>query len=240
MGEHIPERRRSYFASDDSTGGAHNDQDVELERARRTALGLKVEPAGPADLASGGTETAIVAGEIMVRLEEDDFDWVFSLVESCVGWTHWRRAYIATLSVEEPLRRCGLAGDLLEEMLGMLRDQNVTSVSLHVKADNLAAIDFYKKHKFVIIRLLPRHYCINDKFEDALLMARSLELAPVGEVPPAGVYEGSNPPRYSLTNFWWRAPQGVSRALSTVWSGFGGPVSARRQTGRSLEGESNV
>jgi ribosomal protein S18 acetylase RimI-like enzyme len=159
------------------------------------------------------TERQFLLGEVMVRLEEEDLAWLFRAAETCCGLNFTRRAYIATLSVDDHLRRHGLASLLLEEAISKLKQLNVCQVSLHVKADNVAAINFYKKHGFYIRARLARHYFIDDKFEDALLMILVLTPSHLDDL-----YVGRRAPNVSLSNFWWRIPEQVAGAVSALWN----------------------
>lgn len=56
------------------------------------------------------------------------------------------------------------------------------AISLHVKADNQAAIRMYEKHKFRVILELPDHYFFHDTYHDALELELRYERPSEGTV----------------------------------------------------------
>lgn len=62
--------------------------------------------------------------------------------------------YIMTLGVLEPYRRCGVATQMLEYILNLVRDdaefKDLLTVVIHVQTNNEAALAMYKKHGFEI------------------------------------------------------------------------------------------
>mmetsp|Transcript_22182 Transcript_22182/g.30968 ORF Transcript_22182/g.30968 Transcript_22182/m.30968 type:complete len:212 (-) Transcript_22182:111-746(-) len=96
------------------------------------------------------------------RVEED--------TESC----YTRRAgYISTLGVDPGFRRCGLGRFLLQRTVDMLvKEKNISEVRLHVKADNIPAINMYYKAGFHMSEHLVNHYYFDGNYHDALLLVR--------------------------------------------------------------------
>ena len=78
---------------------------------------------------------------------------------------------IITIDVLEEARRHGLGSRLLEAAETRLREQGCTRVLLEVAVDNAAAIAFYKRHQYAVLKTLPRYYL--DTL-DALLMEKKL------------------------------------------------------------------
>lgn len=62
--------------------------------------------------------------------------------------------YIMTLGVLEPYRRCGVATQMLEYILNLVKDDaefaDLLTVVIHVQTNNDAALAMYKKHGFEI------------------------------------------------------------------------------------------
>ena len=78
---------------------------------------------------------------------------------------------IITIDVLEEARRHGLGSQLLEAAEARLGQQGCTRVLLEVAVDNAAAIAFYKRHQYAVLKTLPRYYL--DTL-DALLMEKKL------------------------------------------------------------------
>eukprot|EP01126_Amoeba_proteus_P002390 TRINITY_DN1073_c0_g1_i9.p1 TRINITY_DN1073_c0_g1~~TRINITY_DN1073_c0_g1_i9.p1 ORF type:complete len:148 (-),score=23.02 TRINITY_DN1073_c0_g1_i9:755-1198(-) len=75
-----------------------------------------------------------------------------------------------TICVDKQRRKQGLGGELLKKILFILYRQGCRQVSLHVKADNSKAIDFYKNRGFVIHKLLRNFYNLESTTNDAYEM----------------------------------------------------------------------
>ena len=62
--------------------------------------------------------------------------------------------YIMTLGVLEPYRRCGVATQMLEYILNLVKDDkefaDLLTVVIHVQTNNDVALAMYKKHGFEI------------------------------------------------------------------------------------------
>jgi [ribosomal protein S18]-alanine N-acetyltransferase len=79
--------------------------------------------------------------------------------------------HIITIDVLEEARRRGLGSQLLEAAEARLGEQGCTRVLLEVAVDNHAAIAFYKRHQYAVLKTLPRYYLGT---LDALLMDKKL------------------------------------------------------------------
>lgn len=76
-------------------------------------------------------------------------------------------AHITTMTVRPDLRRRGIAGRLLVELLREARARGVTAATLEVRVDNTAARGLYAGFGFRPVGLRPRYY---DASVDALIM----------------------------------------------------------------------
>jgi ribosomal protein S18 acetylase RimI-like enzyme len=81
------------------------------------------------------------------------------------------RGHIITIDVLAEARRHGLGSQLLAAAEARLAEQGCTRVLLEVAVDNAAAIAFYKRHQYTVLRTLPRYYLGT---LDALLMEKKL------------------------------------------------------------------
>jgi len=108
-------------------------------------------------------KTKKIVGVSTARVEEDNESSCYSRTEG----------YISTLGVAPSYRRCGLGRFLLERTIELLeKERNVSATKLHVKADNIAAINMYYKSKFEMVEHLVNHYFFDGKYHDALHLVR--------------------------------------------------------------------
>ena len=80
------------------------------------------------------------------------------------------RSEINYIYVDTEYRMTGKAGKLIDYLIQVLNENRVLNITLEVRESNLAAINFYKKHGFVISAIREKYY--ND--ENAILMLREL------------------------------------------------------------------
>jgi len=78
---------------------------------------------------------------------------------------------IVTLDVREAHRRSGFATQLLGRAENILTEYGVEAYDLQVDVTNLAAISFYKRHGFRMVRTLRNYYANGN---DAYLMVKEL------------------------------------------------------------------
>lgn len=69
-------------------------------------------------------------------------------------------------------RRAGLGSLLLTAAEERLRDAGSIAVSLEAAVDNAAALHFYKRHGYSVVRTWPRYY---SNGVDALVLEKSLK-----------------------------------------------------------------
>lgn len=92
------------------------------------------------------------------------------------GFVVGRRArgstgHIITIDVLKGVRRAGLGSLLLSAAEARLGEMHCRSVTLETAVDNIAAISFYQRHGYGIMRTLPRYY---SNGLDALEMLKDL------------------------------------------------------------------
>ena len=78
-------------------------------------------------------------------------------------------AHITTIGVQQSVRRRGIGELLLDALLEHARQHNARSVTLEVRASNLAAQALYQKYGFATVGLRRAYY---EGGEDAVLMTR--------------------------------------------------------------------
>jgi ribosomal-protein-alanine N-acetyltransferase len=80
--------------------------------------------------------------------------------------------HIITIDVIPKARRSGVGSLLLEKAEERLRGGGSGGVGLETAVDNLAAITFYKRHGYSVVRTWPRYY---SNGVDALVMQKDLK-----------------------------------------------------------------
>ena len=94
----------------------------------------------------------------------------------CIMSTGASEAHILNLCIAEEQRRKGLARHLLTHMIKMARQKEVQNVYLEVRPSNTAAINLYDSLGFNEIGVRKDYYPAEDGREDAIILARSLEV----------------------------------------------------------------
>lgn len=92
-------------------------------------------------------------------------DGIFTVAESgdqivgyAVGTMFGPEGYIVSIAVHPERRRLGLGRQLMEAMLGALREAGTTQVALHVSIHNTAAIRLYESLGFRTVMIVPQYY----------------------------------------------------------------------------------
>lgn len=81
------------------------------------------------------------------------------------------RGHIITIDVRERGRRQGVGSALLEAAEVKFRERNCPSIRLETAVDNIAALSFYKRQGYNVVRTIPRYY---SNGLDALLLEKIL------------------------------------------------------------------
>jgi [ribosomal protein S18]-alanine N-acetyltransferase len=79
--------------------------------------------------------------------------------------------HVITIDVQAAARRSGVGSLLLQAGEDRLRSAGARAVGLETAVDNLAALAFYKRHRYNVIRTWPRYY---SNGVDALVMKKEL------------------------------------------------------------------
>jgi [ribosomal protein S18]-alanine N-acetyltransferase len=79
--------------------------------------------------------------------------------------------HVITIDVDPAARRGGVGSLMLRAAEGRLRGAGSRAVGLETAVDNLAALSFYKRHGYSVIRTWPRYY---SNGVDALVMKKEL------------------------------------------------------------------
>jgi ribosomal-protein-alanine N-acetyltransferase len=79
--------------------------------------------------------------------------------------------HVITIDVDPAARRAGVGSLLLQAVEDRLRSSGARAVGLETAVDNVAALAFYKRHGFNVLRTWPRYY---SNGVDALVMKKEL------------------------------------------------------------------
>ena len=79
--------------------------------------------------------------------------------------------HIITIDVREAYRRFGLGSLLMAKAEERVRNKDGFMMALEVAVNNAAALSFYKKHKYTVVKTIPRYYA---RELDALLLTKRL------------------------------------------------------------------
>lgn len=82
-----------------------------------------------------------------------------------------REGHIISLAVHPAFRRRKIGSTLLKEALNLMKKTKILFVKLEVNENNVAAINFYKKHGFKFVKKIKNYY---GKGLNALLFYKSL------------------------------------------------------------------
>jgi ribosomal-protein-alanine N-acetyltransferase len=88
------------------------------------------------------------------------------------------RGHIITIDVLEHARRSGMGTRLLTTAEARLREMGCIWILLETAVDNTAAMAFYKKHGYFLVKTVPRYYSTG---VDAFVLKKDLLLS----APPA-------------------------------------------------------
>jgi ribosomal protein S18 acetylase RimI-like enzyme len=81
-----------------------------------------------------------------------------------------QEAYLSTLGIRQDYRLQGLGHTILKDITHRIWNKGCAKITLHVKADNIQAIQLYTKHGFKVTKHLKEHYYFQDQHHDALEM----------------------------------------------------------------------
>jgi ribosomal-protein-alanine N-acetyltransferase len=115
-----------------------------------TLVAISEKTAGP-EKGSGGNSETDIQGFIVVHR----------------GVT----GHVITIDVSPSARRSGVGSLLLQAAEHRLRDAGCSAVNLETAVDNRAALAFYKRHGYSVIRTWPRYY---SNGVDALVLNKEL------------------------------------------------------------------
>ena len=79
--------------------------------------------------------------------------------------------HVITIDVSEGARRSGVGSLLLKSAEDRLRAAGSDAVGLETAVDNVAALKFYKRHGYAVVRTWPRYY---SNGVDALVLKKNL------------------------------------------------------------------
>jgi len=112
-------------------------------------------------------------GSFTIIAEGEDSAKVAGFLVAFEGLT----GHIITIDVTAEARRSGVGSQLLQTAEDRLRAGGSKAVGLETAVDNAAALAFYKRHGFHVVRTWPRYY---SNGVDALVLTKKLNLPAAG------------------------------------------------------------
>ncbi|MBQ6992602.1 MAG: ribosomal protein S18-alanine N-acetyltransferase [Clostridia bacterium] len=90
---------------------------------------------------------------------------------ACI-WKAVDDIHITNIVVKKIYRKQGIGSLLLKELIKISNNENVTSITLEVKASNLPAQNLYQKYGFKVLGRRKKYY---NGTEDAIIMTKDLK-----------------------------------------------------------------
>ena len=103
--------------------------------------------------------------QVATNSEDDEIAGFIVVQQNLVG-------HVITIDVSPQARRSGVGSLLLQAGENRLRAAGSRAVGLETAVDNLAALSFYKRHGYSVIRTWPRYY---SNGVDALVLKKALQ-----------------------------------------------------------------
>ena len=117
----------------------------------------------------------LVESEFSVKYSDNVYtNWlIYETDNKIVGFLNYDSIYdkaeIEYIYVDPLYRNKNIATHLLNEMIRLLNESNINSITLEVRSDNTSAIKFYEKNNFKNAAIRKNYYGA----VDAILMIRS-------------------------------------------------------------------
>lgn len=111
------------------------------------------------------------------ELENPNSKYIVAKINSeIIGFAgYWKAVddvHITNIVTAKFYRNKGIANIMLEHLIKLAKqEQNITSITLEVKSDNIAAKKLYEKFNFNVVGLRKKYY--NNK-DDAIIMTKNL------------------------------------------------------------------
>lgn len=113
---------------------------------------------------------------IVLKAETNGTLNAFLVARIVPGTSDRADAELYNIAVSSEYRRNGIGSRLLNSLRKVLSEQNVRCIWLEVRESNHSAIDFYRKHGFVVEAKRPNFY--SNPVGNALIMRCELDSAP--------------------------------------------------------------
>lgn len=116
---------------------------------------------------------------VAAELENPLSLWLVALLgRTVVGYVGsqsvMEQADMMNIAVNPDYRRQGIAESLIERLIAELKDKQVSSLTLEVRASNAPAIALYRKLGFIQVGKRPNYY--RNPREDALILRKEWDL----------------------------------------------------------------
>lgn len=87
-------------------------------------------------------------------------------------WLILDEGHITNIAVDMNYRKMGIGNSLVEGLICLCMEVNISSMTLEVRESNIAAQNLYKKYGFIEAGIRPKYYA--DDNEDAIIMWKKL------------------------------------------------------------------
>lgn len=121
--------------------------------------------------------SSLYSYDINDDFRNNSFTKYFIYEEKCniIGFVNYYDLYdrfeIANIYVEPSFRKKGIASNLMEKVISVGEDKEISNITLEVKEDNIPAIKLYEKYDFIVVATREKYY----KGVDGLLMERKMK-----------------------------------------------------------------
>ncbi len=88
-------------------------------------------------------------------------------------WLILDEGHITNIAVDTDYRKMGAGNSLVEGLIHLSMERNISAMTLEVRETNIAAQNLYKKYGFVESGIRPKYYA--DDNEDAIIMWKNLK-----------------------------------------------------------------
>ncbi len=92
-----------------------------------------------------------------------------AILDLITGHTGKDDAFVGWFMVDAPLQREGIGSQIIADVRAAMKARGFNSLSLHVRAENTDAIDFWKKQDFAVLESV-----VNENGKTSLLMERKI------------------------------------------------------------------
>ncbi len=80
-------------------------------------------------------------------------DALIALMDFCVGYPEEKALYLGWFMVKKELQKTGVGREIIKDFISFLQNENIKAIELGCIKDNVEALNFWKKHGFLLTGL---------------------------------------------------------------------------------------